>query len=158
MNVNEHHVHHLAKRLHQAHSKLDELTGKWSERLSGVVSTVEVGTGAFLGGLLEGKTNGAALFDRVPYNLLAAGALLAGGHLAKGSKVAGDYSDDIINVGNGFLAGYIASKGFAVGQDWQARGKLFGGGGGSLPPGPVVQGELTPAQMQAMVDRMGVAG
>lgn len=157
MNVNEHHVHHLAKRLHEAHGKLDALTGKLSGYAQAALGTVEVSAGAFLGGALEGKTEGGAFFGTVPYNLVAAAALLTVGHM----NLAGDdYSEHISNVGSGLLAGWVASKGYAFGKGWHDNGfrGAFGGGGGSpaLPP-PVVQGSVDEAQLQAMVDRMAPA-
>lgn len=160
MNMNEHHVHHLAKRLHEAHGKLDQLKGKISGYAQRGLGTLEVGAGAFIGGVVEGRTEGGALFGTIPYNLAAGAALLAVGHL----DLAGEeYSEHINNVGNGLLAGFIASKGYAFGQNWHNSGSLrsaFGGGGGggapSLPP-PVVQGEVDAAQLQSMVDRLASA-
>lgn len=159
MNLNEQHVHHMAKRLHQAHSKLDQ----WREKARGYaergLSTIEVGLGAFAGGVVEGKSEGAALFGHVPYNLLAGAVLLAAGHTAEhwgGGRATGDH---INNVGNGVLAGYIASKGYAFGKRWHDGGSFTGalkGGGGApaLPPGPAISGEVSPAQMSAMIQKM----
>lgn len=157
MSIHEQHVHHLAKRLHQAHGKIDELRAKWSGVANAALSTAEVSAGAFLGGVLEGKTDGAALLDKIPYNLLGGVALLAAGHTVLADS---DWAEHVNNVGNGFVAGYIASKGFAFGQRWQQTGKLLGGGA-SAPglPGPVVQGEFSPEVMQQMAARMqGAAG
>jgi len=159
MNVNEHHVHHLAKRLHEAHSKLDALTGKLKGGLKKAAGTLEVSTGAFIGGTIEGKSEGAALFGVVPYNLVVAAGALAIGHTAHmwGGQAGAEWSEDINNLANGVLAGYVASKGYAFGKAWHDNGfrGAFGshGGGPSLPP-PVVQGEVDAAQLQAMVDRL----
>lgn len=149
MSIHEQHVHHLAKRLHQAHGKIDELRAKWSGVANAALSTAEVSAGAFLGGVLEGKTSGGALFDRLPYNLLGGVALLAAGHTVLADT---DYADHVNNVGNGFIAGYVASKGYAFGERWRDTGKILGGGGGSPAqlPGPVVQGELSPEAVHRM--------
>lgn len=151
MSIHEQHVHHLAKRLHQAHGKIDQLRAKWSGVAEAALSTVEVSAGAFLGGVVEGKTEGGALFGHIPYNLAAGVVALGVGHYFNDEEWAGHLG----NVGNGLVAGYIASKGYAFGQRWQSTGKLLGGG--SAPaglPGPVVQGELSPQAIQEMAARM----
>lgn len=154
MNLNEQHVHHMAKRLHQAHSKLAELRDRFAGATERFVSTLEVGGGAFIGGVIEGRTEGGALFGHVPYNLAGGALLLAAGHL----ELAGEeWSDHLNNVGNGLLAGYIASKGYAFGKRWHDTGKFLGGGSTPELPGAAVSGEFDPRAMQGMVAAMNQA-
>lgn len=159
MNLNEHHVHHLAKRLHQAHGKLDALTAKWRDAAGAAVSTAEIAGGAYLGGVLEGKTEGGALFGHVPYNLLGAIGLLAVGHF---EVLGAEASGHLTNVGNGVLAGYVASKGYAAGKRWNDSGSIKGIFGGGTPAGlpaggPVIQGEVNAAQLNQIVNAMAGA-
>lgn len=156
-NITEEHLHHMAKRHHSTMKKLDGLREKFSGITERFVGTIEVGAGAWLGGAIEGRTGGGTVL-RVPINLGVGALLLAAGHL----DLAGDqWSGHLNNLGNGLVGSYVAATGYAFGKRWKDTGKLFGGGGHpwtspyetALPP-PAVHGDLSEAQMAAIVQRM----
>ncbi len=160
-NITEEHLHHMARRHHQTMKKLDGLRGKFAGLTERFVGTIETGAGAWLGGTIEGRTGGGTVL-KVPINLGVGVLLLAAGHL----DLAGpQWSGHLNNVGNGFLGSYIAATGYAFGKRWKETGKLFGGGGhpwtspydgGEVAP-PAVHGDLSEAQMAAIVQRMQAA-
>lgn len=148
-NITEEHLHHMAKRHHHISKKFDALRDKFAGMTERAVRTVEVGAGAFLGGVLEGRTDGGTVLH-VPMNLGVGIALSAAGYL----DLAGEeYSKHLNNFGDGFIGSYVGSKGYAFGQNWRNTGKLFGGGQGALPAA-AASGELSDAQMAAVVERM----
>lgn len=150
MNWTDDHIHHMARRTHQATSKLRALQDKFAGITTRFISTLEVSGGAFLGGVVEGRTDGGTVLH-VPINLAAGAALLAAGHL----ELAGeDLSEHLNNVGNGLVAGYVASKGYAFGKRWHDTGKLFPGKDTAALPAPTVQGEVNQATMDAILARM----
>jgi hypothetical protein len=163
-NITEEHLHHMAKRHHATMQKLDGIRSKVAARLSGFVGTLEVGAGAWLGGVVEGRTSGASLpVLGLPINLGVAAALLAAGHLNAGGE---EWSSHFNNLGNGFLGSYAAATGYAFGKRWKDTGKVLGGGGHPwvspyAEPGwtvpPAVHGDLSEAQMAAIVSRMQAA-
>lgn len=159
-NITEEHLHHMAKRHHATMKKLDGLKDKFSGITERFVGTIEVGAGAWLGGAIEGRTGGGTVL-RVPINLGVGALLLVAGHL----DLAGDqWSGHLNNLGNGLIGSYVSATGYAFGKRWRETGKLFGGGGHpwsdpygtSLPP-PAVHGDLSEAQMAAIVQRMQAA-
>jgi hypothetical protein len=157
-NITEEHLHHMAKRHHATMKKLDGLRDKFSGITERFVGTIEVGAGAWLGGAIEGRTGGGTVL-RVPINLGVGALLLVAGHL----DLAGDqWSAHINNIGNGLIGSYVSATGYAFGKRWRETGKLFGGGGHfnpyetALPP-PAVHGDLSEAQMAAIVQRMQAA-
>jgi hypothetical protein len=156
MTITEEHLHHMAKRHHDTMRKFDAYKAKFAGLASKFVSTLEVSGGAFLGGVVEGKTDGGLLMKVVPINLAAGAALLVVGHLPWAEERGVDAH--LNNVGNGLVAGYVASKGYAFGKHWHDTGKLFGDKGATaLPAGPsapVVHGEINEATMNAILARM----
>jgi len=148
-NITEEHLHHMAKRHHTTMRKLDSLREKFSGMTERAVRTVEVGAGAWLGGVAEGRTAGGTVLN-VPINLGVGLALTAAGFL----DLAGDeYSKHLNNFGDGFIGSYVAATGYNFGKRWRDSGKLFGDkGGGSLPAAS--SGELSDAQMNNIVARM----
>jgi hypothetical protein len=168
VNITEEHLHHMARKHHATMRKLDGLRDKFGSITQRAVSTIEHGAGAFIGGALEGKTNGASL-GPVPINLGIGALLLVAGHLDLAGPV---YSEHLNNIGNGFVGSYLAATGYSFGKRWADTGKLFGGGGHpwtqpygsngwSVPapsaPPPAINGDLDPAQMAAIVQRMQAA-
>jgi hypothetical protein len=119
--ITEEHLHHMARRHHATMQKLDGLRERFAGITSRFVGTIEVGAASWLGGALEGRTQGAAL-GPVPYNLGIGALLLVGGHL----NLAEGYSDHLNNLGNGFIGSYLAATGYAWGKRWKESGKLFG--------------------------------
>lgn len=155
-NITEEHLHHMAKRHHATMKKLDGLREKFSGITERFVGTVETAAGAWLGGTIEGRTEGGTIL-RVPYNLGVGVVLLAAGHL----ELAGSqWSGHLNNLGNGFIGSYLAAVGFAFGKRWKETGKLLGGHSWGHPYGevaPPTSGDLSEAQMAAIVQRMQAA-
>ena len=139
-NITEEHLHHMARRHHATMKKLDGIR----ERITGVtgrfVSTIEAAAGAWIGGAFEGRTGGWAL-GPLPLNLGIGFVLVAASHLRGAAK----RSDDLNQLGNGFIASWAAATGYAFGKRWKETGKMLGGGGhpwshpyenGWAPPAP----------------------
>ena len=122
--ITEQHLHHLARRHHATMQKLDGLRDKISGMAQRSFGTLETGAGAWLGGMLEGRTGGLSV-GPVPVNLLAGGVLLAIGY----AGLAKDHSEHLSNIGNGLVGSYLAATGYAFGKRWKDTGKLLGGGG-----------------------------
>ena len=149
-NITEEHLHHMAKRHHSTMKKLDQLRDKFSGMTERAVRTVEVGAGAWLGGVTEGRTGGGTVLH-VPINLGVGLALSAAGYL----DLAGDeYSKHLNNFGDGFIGSYVAATGFAFGKRWRDSGKLFSPKDGGALPSATASGELSDAQMSNIVERM----
>ena len=132
-NITAEHLHHMAKRHHATMQKVVLI----QERVAGVVQrstgTLETGAGAWLGGLLEGRTGGQSL-GPVPLNLAAGLAMVAVGHVAGAAKDGplgsmSPMADHLNNLGNGLIGSYLAGAGYAFGKRWKETGKAFGGGG-----------------------------
>ena len=158
-NITEEHLHHMAKRHHATMKKFDGMR----ERIFGIterfVGTVETAAGAWLGGTLEGRTEGGTIL-RVPYNLGIGVVLLAAGHIAAGHSKFEWQSGHLNNLGNGFIGSYLAAVGFSFGKRWKETGKLWGGHTWGHPYGevaPPTSGDLSEAQMAAIVQRMQAA-
>lgn len=164
-NITEEHLHHMARRHHSTMKKLDGLRDRLSGMTGRFVGTIEVGVASWLGGAIEGRTAGGTVL-KIPYNLGAGVLFLAASHL----DLAGEkWSEHLGNLGNGFLGSYVAATGYSFGKRWKDTGKMFGGGGhpwaspyesswgpgpAEAPPGPAVHGDLSEAQMAAIVQRM----
>ena len=156
-NITEEHLHHMARRHHATMKKLDGLRDKFSGITERFIGTVETAAGAWLGGTVEGRTGGGTVL-KVPINLGVGVVLLAAGHL----DLAGEqWSGHLNNLGNGFVGSYLAAVGYSFGKRWKETGKLLGGGGHPWAPygevAPAVHGDLTEAQMAAIVQRMQAA-
>jgi hypothetical protein len=124
-NITEEHLHHMARRHHATMKKLDGLREKFGGITQRFVSTIEAGAGAWAGGMIEGRTGGAAI-GPLPINLAVGTLLLAGGHL---DLAGSQWSEHLNNLGNGFLGSYFAASGYAFGKRWKDSGKMLGGGG-----------------------------
>lgn len=159
-NISEAHLHHMAKRHHATMRKLEGLRSKFSGITERFIGTIEVGAGAWLGGLLEGRTNGGTLLH-VPLNLAVGAGLLVAGHL---DLAGAGHSAHLNNLGNGFVGSYVAATGYAFGKRWRDTGKLFGHAKAAqpLPPPaavapPVAAGDPSPEQMAAILSHMRAA-
>lgn len=161
-NITEEHLHHMARRHHATMKQLDGLREKFAGFTQRFIGTIETGAGAWLGGTIEGRTGGGTVL-KIPINLGVGAILLAAGHL----DLAGDqWSEHLNNLGNGFIGSYVAATGYAFGKRWKETGKMFGGGGHpwsdpydqtpgwQQAPAAPVQGDLSDAQMAAIVARM----
>lgn len=164
-NITEEHLHHMARRHHATMKKLDGIRDRVAGITGRFVGTMEVGLAAWLGGTIEGRTGGGTVL-KIPINLGVGAILLAAGHL----DLAGDHlSDHLQNLGNGFISSYAAATGYSFGRRWRDTGKMFGGGGHpwtspyengwtqAEAPAPAVHGDLSEAQMAAIVQRMQAA-
>jgi hypothetical protein len=163
--ITEEHLHHMARRHHATMQKLDTIREKITGFSRHAFGTLEVGAGAWAGGVFEGRFNGWAL-GPLPGNLLAGVALLVAGHV----KLAKDYSEHLTNFGNGLLASYTAAVGYNFGKNWREGKKLFGPStplnpydDEVMPPptktgwGYGIHGDLSQDQMAAIVQRMQAA-
>jgi hypothetical protein len=159
-NITEEHLHHMARRHHATMKKLDGLRDKFSGFTQRFVGTLETGVGAWLGGTIEGRTSGGTVL-KVPINLGVGALLLAASHL----DLAGNQSEHLHNLGNGFIGSYIAATGYAFGKRWRETGKMLGGGGhpwvspyengwSHQTEAPAVHGDLSEQQMASIVARM----
>lgn len=151
-NINEEHLHHMAKYLHRAKRALNEVREKYAGPIARTFGTVETAGGAWLGGAIEGRSGGATVL-RVPINLGLGAIFLAAGHL----NIGKEHSSHLLNVGNGLLGSYLAATGYAFGKRWRETGKIWSNPWSS-PYGevaaPAVHGDLSEAQMAAIVSRM----
>lgn len=172
--MNEEHVHRLAQREHQALSKAHQALNKYRElrkRYSGIgrtIATVESAAGSLVGGAIEGRTGGATVM-KVPLNLGLGAIMLGAGYFLAGRDKPEDehwLSEHFNNVGNGFVNSYFAALGYAGGKRWKDTGKFWGGSehlpwsqpfGEFGPPPAAVHGDLSEAQMAAIVQRMHAA-
>ena len=126
-NITAEHLHHMAKRHHATMQKVVVIQDRVAAITKRSVSSLEVGAGAWLGGLLEGRTGGMSL-GPVPLNLAAGLALVAGGAVISAGRAA-PYGDHLHDLGNGLIGSYLAGAGYAFGKRWKETGKPFGGGG-----------------------------
>jgi hypothetical protein len=153
------HVHSMMSHLHK---EKEHYKGKWhglrnklASHVEGAVTLAEVGAGAFLGGVVEGRTK-QGTFLHVPINL-GAGLALAGAGIA---DLAGDWSPHLINLGTGFIASYTAATGYQLGKKWLDTGKLFGGAIGAPAPAaalPPPAAAVPPAHVMAGIAAMQAA-
>jgi hypothetical protein len=131
-NLTHHHLHHAYSQAEKHKKKWEAYREKFSAVTEGAIRLVEVGGGAWLGGMLEAKT-GQGTFMHVPINLGIGVALSAAGFL----DLAGEYSEHLNNVGDGFIASYAAATGYNFGKNWKETGKLFGARSAPAPlPSP----------------------
>lgn len=135
------------------------LAGKLEGATEKLLRTGGVAVGATLGGVIEGHAGpeGSHILGTVPTNL---GVGLAMNTLAL-FDAAGKHSEHIQNVGDGFLAAYFSSKGFAVGANWKATGKfsLLSHGAGALGAGETkTAGSISPQRMAQIMENARQAG
>ena len=147
-NVSIEHLRHLHNLKEKAQLALAKHKGKISAVAHRALVVGEVGLGAWVGGVLEGKTDGMTVL-RVPANLLA-------GFLAIGASMldlAGDHSADVGNFGAGLVASFAASHGHNFGQTWHTAGFSAALHGGSPAlPAPAVHGVPDPRAMANIVN------
>jgi hypothetical protein len=158
MQLGREHIQHLVRRGDALRRKLDSVKERLEGATTKLVRTVEVGAAAIAGGMIQGKAgpDGATVM-KVPVDL-GAGLLL---NVAGYFNAAGQHSDHLNNLGDGFLASYLSSLGFGIGNTWRTTGKLFGAkstpqlpGG---PPATAAAGEIGPAQMADIISRVRAA-
>lgn len=116
----------MAQRHHATMKKFDGLREKLTGAAERTAHILETAAGAWAGGAIEGRTAGAAV-GPLPVNLLAGIALVGASHLKQVEHLG--RSDDLNNLGNGFIGSYFAATGYAFGKRWKETGKMLGGGG-----------------------------
>jgi len=172
MDITEEHLHHMAKRNHGLWQKLESFKAGAARVTKNIVTPLEVGLGAWLGGVIHGKTMKSvdpvtgvtigASIGPVPFELAAGLGVLAAGHF----DLAGDkMSHHLENVGTGLVAAFASNKGYAFGERWKLGGfraaiqPWHHAAAPTLPapaaPGAAaVHGDLSPAQMATVVETM----
>jgi hypothetical protein len=153
-NITEEHLHHMARRHHATMKQLDAHKERWGGILGRGINTLEYTFASWIGGAIEGKTDGGTLpFIKLPWNLGAGLVLMAAGHWLS-DKAPGQH---LSNIGNGLLGSFVAAEGYAFGRRLKGEGKgssfLHPYGQSEIPAGPV-SGDLSQAQMAAIVARM----
>lgn len=119
--VGEQHLHHMAKRLHSANRTIDQFLARRHVRYAVLINTVEVGAGAWLGGMIEGKTNNGTLpLVKLPINLGLGIGLSVLGML----DYTGHYGAHLANLGAGFVGSYAATMGYTFGKRWTETGSF----------------------------------
>ena len=111
------HLHHMAKRHHATMKKLETMQTTFRGMARRFASTAEVGAGAFLAGVVDGKFQSPGL-GAFPITLGIGGAALVASHL----KLAGNWSEDLNHFGNGFVANWAANTGYAFGKSFREKG------------------------------------
>jgi len=119
------HVHTLVKRNEGLQAKVEKMKAKAQKVAHHGVETLEIMTGAAIGGVISGmaknQEHGARIFH-VPASLaLGVSALCVG----VGTELAGDYGKDVANIGKGFLAEFAADFGHALGSKKRLAGSFF---------------------------------
>lgn len=155
MNYTEAHIHHLAKKAHNYKSKLEEVLGDRASVVERAVGLLEIGAGAWAGGMVEGRFAGDT-FLHVPPNLLGGLLFNAAGFL--GESVFGkEWAPHLNTFGNGMIASWTAALGFTFGQRWQQTGKLLGGAPVVALPATApaaAPAKVSGAEMDAIIDEM----
>lgn len=121
-------------RLETIKRRIANIRERAQETTERLVGTAETAGAAFAAGVIQGKTGGVELFG-VPLELglglgLNAFAFLGG---------AGQASNHLHHVGNGFLAAYACTMGRGVGATWGQKA-LAGGAKPGLSGGTVAKG------------------
>ena len=138
----------------RAQKRLQSASKKADVAIETIVHTAEVGSAAFVAGVVQGRTGGVEILG-VPMDLGAAAAL----HVLAFAGVGGKMSGHLHSFGDGFLAAFLATTGRGVGQAWaakevkppaEAKGELMGHHAAELPAGPGVMLTEEDRRMAAM--------
>lgn len=155
------HAVHLAKHAHHFREKHEKLLSKVKGIGERFLGTVEVGGGALLGGIIDGRSAGRT-FMHVPLSLWAGAFFIGLGH----TSYAGEgNAAHLNNLGNGFVANYLSSVGHAFGDRWRMGGIKAALHGGGVVPSALGAGAgavgmpdpATMANMQAAVQAAAAA-
>lgn len=159
MQIERQHLEYAMKRGTAFQRRLEGFRERIAAKTKSVVRSLEVAAAANLGGIIQGHAGeeGSHIFH-VPTDLGLGLALNVLGYFG----AAGDYSEHLNNLGDGFLSSFTSSVGFGWGNTWRTTGKFqFSkpGGGGALPPGAptTASGEISSAQMADIVSRVRAA-
>jgi hypothetical protein len=124
MNISRAALARGAARAQAMQNRLSNLKKKGEKVATTVVHTVEVGSSAFMFGMLQGKTGGIELVG-IPLELMSAIALHGAAFMGLGGKM----SSHLHGFGDGALAAYATTMGRGIGLNWKSK---EGGGSGLL--------------------------
>jgi hypothetical protein len=134
---------HLARLHHHAHSlhrRVQAFKERGEKMADQAIRTVEVCTGALIGGVIQGKAGPkGAHVAGVPVDL----GLGLAGKVAAFFEAFGKNSEHVGNVADGFLGAYVSQVGFGIGQRWLSTGSL-----GTALKGGASQGAMQSGQPQ----------
>jgi hypothetical protein len=108
----EAHLHQMARRHHATMKKLDGTRERFAGFTRRGISTIEMGAGAWVGGLMDGK-----LQWTVSPSLILGINLILLDYIGISPRDSAHYG----NFGNGFLAGPLARAGYRFGQRMRER-------------------------------------
>lgn len=133
----------------RAQARMRNISAKADETVQTLVHTAEVGSAAFVSGVVNGKTGGIEVVG-VPLDL----GLAAGLHVLGFAGVGGKMSGHLHGFADGFLAAFLATTGLGVGKAMAAKSPaatsgLPGGNDFSLPSGGATLNDLD-LEMAAM--------
>lgn len=158
-NIGREHIEYLARKGQALQRRLESVKERLSGTTKKAVRTLEVATAAGIGGVIQGRAGepGSSVMG-IPTDLGLGLALNLAGYF----DAAGDYSDHLNNLGDGFLASFTSSVGFGWGNNWRQTGKFQltskPGDDRFLPGSPAAptsaSGEISPAQMADIVARV----
>lgn len=117
----------LKKQAESALKMRDKAKGTVERVVGSVVQTAEVQAGAFVGGVIQGKTydtktKRSATIAGIPVEAAAGTAL----HIMGVFGLAGDHSRHLHNVGDGLVASFVTKLGAGIGSEWRERGSITG--------------------------------
>lgn len=129
-------VQSLQKRIGRFKEDAEKMTEKF-------VRTTEIGVAALGVGILQGRTGGIEVMG-IPAELGIGVGLNMLGYFG----AAGKHSDHLNNLGDGALAGYLATVGRGLGAEWKAKST------GGMAPAAVTskgEGQLSRGEVDAIV-------
>ena len=119
----------MSSYLEKITSKHNEVVQKYGKKIASVTAksfeVLEIGAGAAIAGVIQGREiakgnlKGAHLFG-LPADLFIGISLELAGHFGYG----GEWSEDLCNLGAGFIAGYASDWGVSFGKRWIEEGHL----------------------------------
>jgi hypothetical protein len=134
------HVAHQHKQILSLKEKAQKVAERGAVIAKKAVTTMEVLTGAALGGVLQGLAKNQEKGARIgfaPLDLTIGGALELAGLLNLAGK---EWSPHVANFGTGFLAAWAVDKGHAIGTNKRLSGSFFRHASAPGAPAPGVPG------------------
>jgi len=170
--IHQEHLHHLAKRNHKLMEALHQAKAKGAKIGKILFGTLEVGLGAYVGGVIHGRTmkhvdpvtgeTVGATVGPIPMELAAGAAVLALGHF---DILGEEWTPHVDRFGTGLVAAFATNKGYAFGERWKFGGLRaaltpwkHAAAPGLPAPAPAAAvhaaGDPSPAQMAQVVETM----
>jgi hypothetical protein len=157
MQITTEHLKHALKNGNAKwREKYNRVKHRWGPVMGEVAQQLEIAAAASVCGVVQGRAGEkGTTVARVPLDLAAGVALSALGH----ANFAGKHSSHLVNIGTGFLAGFMNHAGFAVGVHWRETGKfsLMPGHDAAQLEGTKSSGDLSADDMAAIVANMRAA-